>query len=990
MANVTVSPVVPFNNEDEQKSEYVHDDNNNNKQPTSSSKTEGHDLFDAVQQATFKQVQISHQGGVSNPDNIFGIISPKSKFSQRWDVLMILLLLYTAIVTPFEVAYIAESVPELLIFLNRLVDLCFFTDIIINFMLAYEMEDEGLWIVDHKLIAKRYVKSWFLIDLVSTVPFDVIANSGASNDPDASEALQNLKVLRVIRLFRLIKLARVLRASRIFKRWETKIAMSYAMQSLIKFVIVVVVTTHWLACFLRLIVSLEINFDDKGQPLNYLTRNDIDKDTEWQQYLVGTYWALMTITTIGYGDIELYTDGEKVIGMFAMACGGFIYAYIVGAVCGIVATMDEATAKFQQRMDALQYYIKENRIPKALKYRLREYFYHTRELQRAQHYNELLSLMTPTLRGEVAVLANGEWIKKVPFFNPKLKGDEELGDELFQFITEVTMKLTIESFAPDELVITAGQRGHQMYIIRRGVVGSHGRIIGSGNYFGEDMILQSAIRLHDVRCLTYLDVYVLTKDDLEDVLELGQFPRIYKSVRRSVMKYAFRRNIITYLESITPEELRAAAGISGKKEKDKNKTAINYQSSSEEESSAGIDSDSDDDFGNTYGNSSTTGIANMLPEGSSKGKKKIRHGMRSKERVPELFDGLEGDGGYAAANNSTGGGNMLALANTNTNNANSNALVQYHKTMGANVVSSADDLILNPKSLVPQLRCPICRTMCKTPMQSPTGHLFCKSCITDALERSQKCPVTGEPLTLDEMKPIEKSNKILHKIWGDVPMRCQYHVHGCNWTGEQMLVKNHEKKCTFKSWLSRCSFCNQSVPAQDMEFHLKNQCKNYSCPKCIERENLDSSTSKSKLKTHTALTVLAKGYRYTQKSPLELTKMFVFHFRNKPDNVNRERVFNILRACYSAWKKQEQEVDVVRMAITAAIASGWFSRRQNEDMVGWMKFIAVKDGWLHDKHPGKDQFDCPYCNESGEWVGIRCGTCGQLWDLQDEHAILLR
>ena len=118
--------------------------------------------------------------------------------------------------------------------------------------------------------------------------------------------------------------------------------------------------------------------------------------------------------------------------------------------------------------------------------------------------------------------------------------------------------------------------------------------------------------------------------------------------------------------------------------------------------------------------------------------------------------------------------------------------------------------------------------------------------------------------------------------------------------------------------------------------------------------------------------------------------MFVFHFRKKPDNVNRERVFNILRACYSAWKKQEQEVDVVRMAITAAIASGWFSRRQNEDMVGWMKFIAVKDGWLHDKHPGKDQFDCPYCNESGEWVGIRCGTCGQLWDLQDEHAILLR
>ena len=54
--------------------------------------------------------------------------------------------------------------------------------------------------------------------------------------------------------------------------------------------------------------------------------------------------------------------------------------------------------------------------------------------------------------------------------------------------------------------------------------------MGSGNYFGEDMILQSAVRLHDVRCIN-----VLTKNDLEDVLELGHFPS------RSVMKYAFKR-----------------------------------------------------------------------------------------------------------------------------------------------------------------------------------------------------------------------------------------------------------------------------------------------------------------------------------------------------------------------------------------------------------------------------------------------------------------
>ena len=118
--------------------------------------------------------------------------------------------------------------------------------------------------------------------------------------------------------------------------------------------------------------------------------------------------------------------------------------------------------------------------------------------------------------------------------------------------------------------------------------------------------------------------------------------------------------------------------------------------------------------------------------------------------------------------------------------------------------------------------------------------------------------------------------------------------------------------------------------------------------------------------------------------------MFVFHFRNKPDNVNRERVFNIFKSLLLGMEKARTRSRCRQMAIMTAIASGWFSKRQTEDMVGWMKFIAVTDGWLHDKHPGKDQFDCPYCHESGEWVGIRCGTCGQLWDLQDENAVLLR
>ena len=81
--------------------------------------------------------------------------------------------------------------------LNRLVDMAFFADIIINFCLAYELEDEGLWVVSHDRIAIRYVKGWFLIDVVSTIPFDmfVALPPSATGGESVADTLQDLKVL---------------------------------------------------------------------------------------------------------------------------------------------------------------------------------------------------------------------------------------------------------------------------------------------------------------------------------------------------------------------------------------------------------------------------------------------------------------------------------------------------------------------------------------------------------------------------------------------------------------------------------------------------------------------------------------------------------------------------------------------------------------------------------------------------------------------------
>jgi hypothetical protein len=55
------------------------------------------------------------------------IINPKSAFQSRWDVLMMILLIYTAVVTPFETGFVETSFGFLFV-LNRFVDFWFLVD----------------------------------------------------------------------------------------------------------------------------------------------------------------------------------------------------------------------------------------------------------------------------------------------------------------------------------------------------------------------------------------------------------------------------------------------------------------------------------------------------------------------------------------------------------------------------------------------------------------------------------------------------------------------------------------------------------------------------------------------------------------------------------------------------------------------------------------------------------------------------------------------
>jgi len=97
---------------------------------------------------------------------------------------------------------------DFLFILNCLIDLIFIADMVLQFFLMYPQKtNTGIrWEHRKSKIAIHYLTTWFIIDLISIVPFDLVGFFSSS------EAVGQVKVVKLIRLLRLLKLAKMFRS----------------------------------------------------------------------------------------------------------------------------------------------------------------------------------------------------------------------------------------------------------------------------------------------------------------------------------------------------------------------------------------------------------------------------------------------------------------------------------------------------------------------------------------------------------------------------------------------------------------------------------------------------------------------------------------------------------------------------------------------------------------------------------------------------------
>lgn len=101
------------------------------------------------------------------------IILHYSSFKTIWDWVILALTFYTAVMVPYNVAFKNKSIDSIgLLVVDSIVDVVFFIDIILNFHTTF-VGPGGEVVSDPKIIRQNYLKSWFIIDLLSCLPYDI-------------------------------------------------------------------------------------------------------------------------------------------------------------------------------------------------------------------------------------------------------------------------------------------------------------------------------------------------------------------------------------------------------------------------------------------------------------------------------------------------------------------------------------------------------------------------------------------------------------------------------------------------------------------------------------------------------------------------------------------------------------------------------------------------------------------------------------------------
>ncbi|CAI5667158.1 potassium/sodium hyperpolarization-activated cyclic nucleotide-gated channel 1 [Oreochromis niloticus] len=443
----------------------------------------------------------------------YWIIHPYSDFRFYWDLIMLIMMMGNLIIIPVGITFFSEQTTTTWLVFNVASDTIFLVDLVMNFRTGIVNEESSEIILDPKVIKMNYLKSWFVVDFLSSIPVDyifLIVEKGFD-----SEVYKTARALRIVRFTKILSLLRLLRLSRLIRyihQWEEIFHMTYDLASAVvrifNLIGMMLLLCHWDGCLQYLVPLLQDFPPDCWVSLNGMV------NVSWgKQYSYALFKAMSHMLCIGYGARAPVSMSDLWVTMLSMIVGATCYAMFVGHATALIQSLDSSRRQYQEKYKQVEQYMSFHKLPADMRQKIHDYYEHRYQGKIFDEENILSELNDP-LKEEIVNFNCRKLVATMPLF---ANADPN-------FVTGMLSKLKFEVFQPNDYIIREGTVGKKMYFIQHGVASVITKFnkemkLTDGSYFGEICLLTKGRRTASVRADTYCRLFSLSVDHFNEVLE---------------------------------------------------------------------------------------------------------------------------------------------------------------------------------------------------------------------------------------------------------------------------------------------------------------------------------------------------------------------------------------------------------------------------------------------------------------------------------------
>jgi hypothetical protein len=227
-----------------------------------------------------------------------------------------------------------------------IIDAFYIIDVILNFFRAYQTYDDHL-IRRTKKIFFHYFKTWFLIDLIQAFPYFSFLQ--LLEKRQSNKNIQLSPLLYIVLMIKIIKL---------YKMLNDNSTISYLTEILGKNETIdnhgsVIVTIFFFLFFLNMTVCIFIFLGLNSYP-SWIIKLNIQDEPYLKVYLISAYFVIVTVTTVGYGDITGDSIPEISYQIILLIVGTIAYSFIISFFSNYIIKTNQKSMTFEKNVEILR------------------------------------------------------------------------------------------------------------------------------------------------------------------------------------------------------------------------------------------------------------------------------------------------------------------------------------------------------------------------------------------------------------------------------------------------------------------------------------------------------------------------------------------------------------------------------------------------------------------------------------------------------------